>query len=138
MGFKLAFVLGFMLVATATGSYLYIRYLQEQNAVLRGNQVVLESKIAEQNESIKNYLAQQESVAAQLTSMEAEKNAATREFNALRDKFARHDLNDLALSKPGLIQTRVNRGTQRVMDDLVSMTDPDQFDEQDEKSNSDN
>lgn len=138
MGFKLAFVFGFMFVATAGASYMYIKYLQDQNAILRGNQVVLESKIEEQNESIENYLDQQANVASQLNSMEAEKNAALREFNTLRDKFSRHDLEDLALNKPVLIQTRVNRGTQRVMDDLVALTDPNQFDEKDEAPDSDN
>ena len=120
MGFKLAFVFGFMFVATAGASYMYIKYLQEQN------------------ESIENYLDQQANVASQLNSMEAEKNAALREFNTLRDKFSRHDLEDLALNKPVLIQTRVNRGTQRVMDDLVALTDPNQFDEKDEAPDSDN
>jgi hypothetical protein len=52
-----------------------------------------------------------------------------REVKEVRDKFARHDLNNLALMKPGLIERRVNAGTKKVMTDLIELTNPKQFDE---------
>ena len=55
-----------------------------------------------------------------------------REAKELSSKFARHDLNDLALNKPKLIENRVNKGTKRVMNELVDITDPNQFDEDEE------
>ena len=42
----------------------------------------------------------------------------------LRNKFARHDLNNLALMKPGLIERRVNAGSKKVFDELMSITSP--------------
>ena len=60
MGFKIAIILLFLLISTVIGSATYIQHLQEQLAILKGNQVILEDKIAEQNESIDNYLAKQE------------------------------------------------------------------------------
>jgi len=132
MGFKLAMILGALLLASLAGSASYIKYLNNQMAVLKGNQVILENQIEEQNASIDAYLKKQEQVSFQLKSMEAEKNEALREFNSLRDKFSKHDMNSLALAKPKLIETRVNNGTRKVKEALVKITDPDQFEPQEE------
>ncbi len=132
MGFKLAIILGALLLASLAGSASYIKYLNNQMAVLKGNQVILENQIQEQNNSIDAYLKKQEQVSFQLKSMEAEKNEALREFNSLRDKFSKHDMDSLALAKPKLIETRVNNGTRKVKEALVKITDPDQFEPQEE------
>ena len=66
-------------------------------------------------------------------SLEAEKNNAMREFNDLRNKFARHDMNSLALAKPKLIEKRVNNGTMKVKLALIELTDPNQFDPEKQK-----
>ena len=57
MGFKLSLILGGLLLASISGSAIYIKYLHNQMAILQGNQIVLETKIDEQNASIENYLA---------------------------------------------------------------------------------
>jgi len=132
MGFKLAMILGALLLASLAGSASYIKHLNNQMAVLKGNQVILENQIEEQNASIDAYLKKQEQVSFQLKSMEAEKNEALREFNSLRDKFSKHDMDSLALAKPKLIETRVNNGTRKVKEALVKITDPDQFEPQEE------
>jgi len=74
MGFKLAIILGALLLASLAGSASYIKYLNNQMAVLKGNQVILESKIQEQNDSIDAYLQKQEQISFQLNSLESEKN----------------------------------------------------------------
>ena len=132
MGFKLAIILGALLLASLAGSASYIKYLNNQMAVLKGNQVILENQIEEQNASIDAYLKKQEQVSFQLKNMEAEKNEALREFNSLRDKFSKHDMNSLALAKPKLIEKRVNNGTRKVKEALVKITDPNQFEPQEE------
>ena len=132
MGFKLAMILGALLLVSLVGSASYIKHLNNQMAVLKGNQVILENQIEEQNASIDAYLKKQEQVSFQLKSMEAEKNEALREFNSLRDKFSKHDMDSLALAKPKLIETRVNNGTRKVKEALVKITDPDQFEPQEE------
>jgi chromosome segregation ATPase len=132
MGFKLAMILGALLLASLAGSASYIKHLNNQMAVLKGNQVILENQIEEQNASIDAYLKKQEQVSFQLKSMEAEKNEALREFNSLRDKFSKHDMDSLALAKPKLIEKRVNNGTRKVKEALVKITDPDQFEPQEE------
>jgi replicative superfamily II helicase len=118
MGFKLSLVLGVLLAASLAGSW----FLLDQISTLKGNQIILESKISEQNESIKQYLAKQEQLSASLGTLEAEKQNALREVNKLRNTFAKHDLDNLALNKPKLVEKMVNRGTKRVIDNLVELT----------------
>jgi len=111
-------VLGVLLVASLAGS----KYLFDQLSQSKANQVILESKITEQNDSIKQYLAKQEQLSADLGKLEAQKQDALREVNKLRQTFAKHDLDNLALNKPGLIEKIVNKGSKQVMDDLVDLT----------------
>jgi hypothetical protein len=129
MGFKLAFILGLLLVASSAGSVMYIKYLNAQLVTLKGNQIVLETKIVEQNNSIENYLSRQSQVNDQLAELESAKNDALREVSKLKNTFAKHDLDNLALVKPKLIEGVINRGTAKVMSDLTTLTDPNQFDE---------
>ena len=56
-------------------------------------------------------------------------NEANEKVEDLRNKFARHDLDMLSLRKPGLVEKMVNRGTARVFQELQDLTDPNQFDE---------
>ena len=118
MGFKLSMILGVLLVASLAGS----KYLFDQLSQSKANQIVLENKITEQNDSIKQYLAKQEQLSADLGKLETQKQDALREVNKLRNTFADHDLDNLALNKPGLIEKIVNKGSKQVMDDLVDLT----------------
>lgn len=129
MGFKLSIILGGLLIATISGSAFYIKYLNNQISTLKANQVILTDKIAEQNESIKNYLNKQKETMEQMEFLEAERREAMRSVTELRNKFARHDLNNLALMKPGLIENRVNKGSKRVFDELMQITSQDKKDE---------
>ena len=129
MGFKLSLILGALLLASLAGSAYYIDSLNDRIGVLRGNQIVLESKVREQNDAIDNYLARQQQTQAQLDILEQEKRQAMEDVNRLRKIFARHDMDNLALAKPGLIETRVNKASDRVMTNLEQLSDPNQFDE---------
>ena len=129
MGLKLSIILGGLLLATIAGSAYYIDYLSDQIGVLKGNQIVLESKVQEQNDAIDNYLAKQKQTQAQLDTLEQEKRKAMEDVTRLRKTFARHDLDDLALAKPGLLQGKINKASARVMEVLEKLSNPDQFNE---------
>ena len=118
MGYKISFVLGLLLAASLTGNWILVK----QIATLKSNQLILESKISEQNESIKQYLAKQEQLSVSLGVLETDKQNALREVTKLRNTFAKHDLDNLALNKPKLVEKIVNRGTKRVIDNLVTLT----------------
>ena len=115
---KLSLVFGLLLAASLAGSW----FLLDQISTLKGNQIILESKISEQNESIKQYLAKQEQLSASLGVLEADKQNALREVTKLRNTFAKHDLDNLALNKPKLVEKIINRGTKQVIDNLVTLT----------------
>jgi len=118
MGFKLSLILGGLLVVSLAGS----TYLFNQLTQAKANQIVLEDKISEQNDSIKQYLAKQEQISADMNKLEGEKQNALREVSKLRNTFAKHDLDNLALNKPKLIEKIVNKATKKVMTDLVELT----------------
>jgi len=127
MGFKLSIILGGLLLVTASGSFWYIDRLQDNIATLKGNQIALESSIKQQNESIQQHLAKQKQTQEQVNVLTAKNQEAQREVNKLKNTFAKHDLDNLALSKPKLIENIVNKGTKKVKEEIIALTDPNQF-----------
>tara|TARA_A100000172_G_scaffold72592_2_gene53775 strand:- start:281 stop:694 length:414 start_codon:yes stop_codon:yes gene_type:complete len=132
---KLTLILSGLLLASITGSAWYIDRLLDNISVLKANAIVLETKVTEQNNAIKNHLERQEKVQQQIQTIEKQKQEALREVNQLRSTFSKHDLDNLALSKPKLIEKIVNKGTKKVKEELIALTDPDQFEKQDEETN---
>jgi biopolymer transport protein ExbB/TolQ len=128
---KLALILGFLLLSTVAGSAWYIDRLQDSIGTLKGNQLVLETKIQEQNEAIETALNNQKKAQTLMASLEKEKQEAMRDVNKLRKTFAKHDLDELTLAKPELMQSKINRASKRVLENLEKLTDPNQFDEKD-------
>ena len=128
---KLALIMGVLLLATVGGSAWWIDRLQDNISTLKGNQIALEAKIQEQNEAIETALNNQKKAQTLMASLEKEKQEAMRDVNKLRKTFARHDLDELTLAKPGLMEGKINRASKRVLENLEKLTDPNQFDEED-------
>ena len=133
---KLSLLLGFLLVASVSGSYFYINMQKAQLAQLQvelqtavNNQQVLEGAIAQQNTQIQEQLENQRQSQARISELSEANDAARQEVTEMRNTFARHDLNNLAIARPGLIQGEVNRGTAAVHRQFVELTNPRQFDE---------
>ena len=125
---KINFIIIGICATVLGGSMLYIKWLQAENETLRANQAKLEQSIADQNERIKNYLANQKRQTEQITLLETQRQEAQRELSKLRDTFAKHDIGKLALAKPKLIENIVNKGTKKVKDDMIELTKPEQYD----------
>ena len=130
---KLSIGLGIALLLVAGGSYIWIGKLNDEIAILKGNAIVLEGEIAKQNEQIRKNLEQQQKTYAQIDSLTKKNQENMREVNALKQTFARHDLDALAMAKPKLLEGKVNKATKRVFDGLVELTNPNQFDEKPEE-----
>ena len=133
---QLSIIMGFLLIATAGGSYFYINMQRAQLAQLQvelqtavNNQQVLESTIANQNTQLQEQLESQRQNQARITELSEANDEARQEVSEMRNTFARHDLNNLAIARPGLIEGVVNRGTAQVHAQFVSLTNPRQFDE---------
>ena len=129
MGMNLSVVLGGLLVVTIASSAWYIDYQADQISTLKGNQIVLETQIEEQNASIERYLQQQKAQEEQLNLLEAERRKAMQDVNRLRKTFANLDLDQEALADPVDLQNRINKGSLRVLTTLEKITDPEQFNE---------
>ena len=139
MGFKLSIVLSIVLVAMAGGFKLYYDKSEAEKQAMAtqlqqamDNQQLLENAIATQNEQLEKAVAEQKASQARIQGLTVANNQANEKVEDLRNKFARHDLDMLSLRKPGLVEKMVNRGTARVFQELKDLTDPDQFDEDDD------
>ena len=131
MGIKIAGVLGLLLVISVAGSAWYIDRLQDEISVLKGNAIALENSIAQQNEQIAAHKAKAEALQNQNNKLASQNQESMREVNQLRNTFASHDLDNLALANPALIESKVNKAVKRLMQEFRDITDPDQFNEED-------
>ena len=129
MGIKLSLVLGGLLIVSVAGSAWYIDYQADQISTLKGNQIVLETQIQEQNEAIERHLRQAKQQQEQMNTLAAENRKAMENVNKLRKTFSNLDLDESALANPEDLQRRINRGSERVMQELEKLSDPNQFDE---------
>lgn len=127
---KLSLILGGLLVLTVASSAWYIDYQADQISTLKGNQLVLETKIQEQNEAIENHLKQAKQQQQQMNTLANENRKALANVNKLRKTFANLDLDESALANPEDLQRRINRGSERVMLELEKLSNPNQFDEE--------
>ena len=103
--------------------------LQVELQTAVNNQQVLESTIAQQNTQMQEQLENQRQNQVRIAELSEMNDEARQEVTEMRNTFARHDLNNLAIARPGLIEGVVNRGTQQVHDQFIALTDPRQFDE---------
>lgn len=126
---NLSLVLGGLLIVSVAGSAWYIDYQADQISTLKGNQIVLETQIQEQNEAIERHLKQAKQQQEQMNNLAAENRKAMENVNKLRKTFSNLDLDESALANPEDLQRRINRGSERVMQELEKLSDPNQFDE---------
>ena len=133
---KLSIGMGVLLVAAVGGSYFYINMQKAQIDQLQvelqtavNHQAVLESTVAQQNSQITQQLEMRRQNQARISELAQANDEAREEATELRNTFARHDLNNLAIAKPGLIEGIVNRGTRQVGAQFIALTNPRQFDE---------
>jgi succinate dehydrogenase/fumarate reductase flavoprotein subunit len=117
------------LATTGTGGYLYyqttqttIRELQKQNTRYETQQKQL-TETLEQNQIVYQQLLEQKQLQEQRENeLQIKLKLAEQYSNKLVGKLRSHDLTYLSLSKPGLIEKRINDGTEQVLDNIESIT----------------
>ena len=107
-------------------------YLYNQNQTLTENNIKLEGALEEQTRAMETLRESYEKQGKSLMNMSrrnAEIEAEKAEYLAI---FSRHNLDLLALKKPGMIETRMNDASEKVMEgieddtkELYKLTDPD-------------
>lgn len=132
---QISLVLGFLLIATAGGSYFYISMQKAQISQLQvelqtaaNNQEVLEGAIAQQNTQMQEQLESQRQNQARIAELSEANDEARQEVSEMRNTFARHDMNSLAIARPESIQRIINTGTSRVHQQFIDLTNSRQFD----------
>ena len=136
MGFKLSVGLGIALVLLAGSFKMYYDKSQAELDAFQirlersiQNQKLLESTIEEQNDNLKQTIANHDLLLSQVERLQKENIEAQNEVTDIRKKFSRHSLDVLSVRKPKLIENIINRGTKQVLNDLKTITNPYQFDE---------
>ena len=129
---KLALVIGGLLFVSIMINIVAFTKLDKAKIELQtavNNQAVLERTIQEQNNQIVKALESAKKTQAQIQSLNTQYTQSQAQVTNLRNKFAKHNLEGLAMSKPGLLESKINKATARVGQDLTNITNPDQFDE---------
>jgi len=136
MGFKLSVGLGIALVFLAGSFKMYYDKSQAELDAFQirleqsiQNQKTLESTIEEQNDNLKQTIANHDLLLSQVERLQKENMKAQNEVTDIRKKFSRHSLDVLSVRKPKLIENIINKGTKQVLNDLKTITNPYQFDE---------
>ena len=96
----------------------YFKFSQDKIANLNQEVAVQTTKaaIAEaNNKAMRNQIAAQ---TAALSDLAVEQQEIRKQSLRVAEIFSKHDLDKLAAAKPGLIETRINNGTEAVLDEL--------------------
>ena len=129
---KLALVIGGFLFISIMINIVAFTKLDKAKIELQtaiNNQAVLERTIQEQNDQIVKALESAKKTQVQIQSLNTQYTQSQAQVTNLRNKFAKHNLEGLAMSKPLLLQSKINKATARVGQDLTNITNADQFDE---------
>ena len=98
-------------------------FLYTENNTLKENNIKLETAIEEQEKAMaamKESYEKQGKALMNMSRMNAEIEAEKAEYLAI---FSRHNLDMLALKKPGLIENRFNGASEKVMEGLEDDTE---------------
>lgn len=108
-----------MLLILGIGSY----YLYTQNQTLTANNIKLEAAVEEQKQTMAVMKEQYEKQGKALMTMSRQNAQIEKEKAEYLAIFSRHNLDLLALKKPGLIENRFNNASEKVMEGLEDDTE---------------
>ena len=107
-------------------------YLYNQNETLKENNIKLESAVAEQTQAMNALRESYEKQGKSLMQMSRRNAEIESEKSEYLEIFSRHNLDLLALKKPGMIELRMNNASELVMEgieddtkELYNLTNPD-------------
>ena len=108
-----------MLVLLGIGSY----FLYTQNQTLTANNIKLEAAVEEQKQAMEVMKEQYEKQGKALMNMSRQNAQIEKEKAEYLAIFSRHNLDLLALKKPGLMENRFNDASEKVMEGLEDDTE---------------
>ena len=117
---KIALV--FIMLAGAGGGLFYVKQLQSNLEIARLNNAKLESAVETSEASIATLKADNARLNALSDQLNADLTKSEQYGDELRATLNKHNLTHLANKKPGLIETRTQNATDKLWDDLESIT----------------
>ena len=119
-GLKIALV--FIVLAAAGGGLFYVKQLQSNLEIARLNNAKLETAIETSEASIATLKADNARLNVLTDQLNTDLNKSEQYGDELRATLNKHNLTHLANKKPGLIETRTQNATDKLWDDLESIT----------------
>ena len=104
------------------GAILYYNDTQERLATLRDNNAKLEVANKSKEEALKTIQSNVEKTNKLNKELQGKLQNAEVYQDELRRKLQKHDLTRLSEKKPGLVEKKINEGTQKLFNDFESIT----------------
>ena len=99
------------MMAGAGGGYLYVKKLQKDNAVLKVNQIKLETAVEDNNQVIEQQTADLKKIRSTLEVIDEKNRKLQEDKDNLSDRLNKHDIGNLAENKPGLVEKIINKAS---------------------------
>jgi regulator of replication initiation timing len=100
-----------IILASAGGGYWYVQKLQKDNAILKSNQVKLETAVAESNQVIEQQSKDLKKIRTTLKEVEELNDRLQADKDSLNKRLGKHDIGNLAENKPGLVEKIINKAS---------------------------
>lgn len=119
----MAYILLILFVAmSALGGF--SMYLKRQNDTLRVTAETVQQRNVQLTGSIVSLQSNVTVIAEQILIVGQKNNKIDDDNAKVKKIFEGHDLNEIARKKAGLLETRVNKGSQKALDKIEQITDP--------------
>ena len=99
------------MMAGAGGGYLYVKKLQKDNAILKVNQIKLETAVEDNNKVIEQQSKDLKKIRTTLSELDEVNKKLQEDRNALNKRLGKHDIGNLAENKPGLVEKIINKAS---------------------------
>ena len=96
------------MLAGAGGGYLYVQKLQKDNAILKENQLKLESAVEDQKAVIESQAEDFRKIRDTLSKLEEQNKRLEKDKEDLSKRLGKHDIGNLAENKPKLVEKIIN------------------------------
>ena len=100
-----------VMLAGAGGGYLYVNKLQKDNAVLKTNQIKLQTAVQDSNQVIEKQTKDLKKIRSTLKKVEEVNAKLQADRDALNNRLGKHDIGNLAENKPGLVEKIINKAS---------------------------
>ena len=108
---QIKIILALVLLAGAGGGYLYVTKLQKDNAILKTNQVKLETAVAESSQVIEQQTKDLKKIRSTLKEIDEQNAKLQKDRDALNNRLGKHDIGNLAENTPGLVEKIINKAS---------------------------